>query len=182
MSTTTVPSPIFNAQERVLCYHGPLIYEAKVLKTKSSDDTSSANGGPGPRYLVHYKGWKQTYVLSVPCMLFSPFPLLFCSPMSCYYAVDGATLFFPLHDYANPAFSATAGMNGSPRAACSSSQSPISLSRRPSSKPTPQAFMAVRLRQRPRARQQLGSVKRMSARELVLGRMGLEERNVGEKR
>ncbi|KAF8193795.1 MRG-domain-containing protein [Pholiota molesta] len=66
MSTPTAPSPIFNAQERVLCYHGPLIYEAKVLKTKSSDDTSAANGGPGPRYLVHYKGWKQTWDEWVP--------------------------------------------------------------------------------------------------------------------
>lgn len=62
MASTTVPSPIFNAQERVLCYHGPLIYEAKVLKTKTYDERSTQTGALGPHYLVHYKGWKQTYV------------------------------------------------------------------------------------------------------------------------
>lgn len=46
--------------ERVLCYHGPLIYEAKVLKTEDWDETNSKLGSVGPHYFVHYKGWKQT--------------------------------------------------------------------------------------------------------------------------
>ncbi|KJA22704.1 hypothetical protein HYPSUDRAFT_87295 [Hypholoma sublateritium FD-334 SS-4] len=66
MASTTVSSPIYNAQERVLCYHGPLIYEAKVLKTKTYDETSTTTGVVGPHYLVHYKGWKQTWDEWVP--------------------------------------------------------------------------------------------------------------------
>ncbi|KAF9473209.1 MRG-domain-containing protein [Pholiota conissans] len=66
MATSAAPSPIFNAQERVLCYHGPLIYEAKVLKTKNHDENTSPTGVAGPRYLVHYKGWKQTWDEWVP--------------------------------------------------------------------------------------------------------------------
>ena len=71
MASATVPQPIYNAQERVLCYHGPLIYEAKVLKTKTYDETSTTTGAVGPHYLVHYKGWKQTYV---PASLAAPPP------------------------------------------------------------------------------------------------------------
>jgi len=46
--------------ERVLCYHGPLIYEAKVMKVKVFDLTTTVTGRLGVHYLVHYKGWKQT--------------------------------------------------------------------------------------------------------------------------
>lgn len=57
---STMPS--FAVNERVLCYHGPLFYEAKVLK--HFDGTGqSPTGEPGPHYMVHYKGWKATYVL-----------------------------------------------------------------------------------------------------------------------
>ncbi|PPQ90484.1 hypothetical protein CVT25_014767 [Psilocybe cyanescens] len=66
MSAASAPSPIFNAQERVLCYHGPLIYEAKVLKTKTFETPSPTTGVAGPHYLVHYKGWKQTWDEWVP--------------------------------------------------------------------------------------------------------------------
>ncbi|KAF8874523.1 MRG-domain-containing protein [Gymnopilus junonius] len=66
MSTTAAPTLTYNAQERVLCYHGPLIYEAKVLKTKNFDETSTSTGVVGPHYLVHYKGWKQTWDEWVP--------------------------------------------------------------------------------------------------------------------
>lgn len=51
----------FAPNERVLCYHGPLIYEAKVLKAENWDErTAKAPGLIGPHYFVHYKGWKQT--------------------------------------------------------------------------------------------------------------------------
>jgi len=53
----------YEMNERVLCYHGPLIYEAKVLKSPiiHTEETAPPSG-PGPYYFVHYKGWKQTYV------------------------------------------------------------------------------------------------------------------------
>ncbi|KAJ3508079.1 hypothetical protein NLJ89_g5952 [Agrocybe chaxingu] len=58
--------PTYVAQERVLCFHGPLIYEAKVMKTKIFEDLHPITGASGPHYLVHYKGWKQTWDEWVP--------------------------------------------------------------------------------------------------------------------
>ncbi|KAH8919403.1 MRG-domain-containing protein [Atractiella rhizophila] len=49
--------------ERVLCYHGPLLYEAKILKI-SNDAPEALETNPGsepPFYFVHYKGWKQSW-------------------------------------------------------------------------------------------------------------------------
>ncbi|KAI0665480.1 MRG-domain-containing protein [Trametes maxima] len=51
----------FVTNERVLCYHGPLIYEAKVLKLDVWDASTTQSGIVGPHYYVHYKGWKQTW-------------------------------------------------------------------------------------------------------------------------
>jgi len=59
-TTTPAAAAQYNAQERVLCYHGAHVYEAKVLKTKNFDEPSPTTGEVGPHYLVHYKGWKQT--------------------------------------------------------------------------------------------------------------------------
>lgn len=61
-STATIMAMQFATNERVLCYHGPLIYEAKVLKTDNYTESTSPTGRTGPHYFVHYKGWKQTYV------------------------------------------------------------------------------------------------------------------------
>jgi mortality factor 4-like protein 1 len=55
-------APSFALGERVLCYHGPLIYEAKVLKCEVWDETNTKLDTIGPHYFVHYKGWKQTCV------------------------------------------------------------------------------------------------------------------------
>ena len=52
----------FTPNERVLCYHGPLIYEAKILKAETWDERNTQSGVVGPHYYVHYKGWKQTCV------------------------------------------------------------------------------------------------------------------------
>jgi mortality factor 4-like protein 1 len=49
----------YEVQERVLCFHGPMLYEAKVLEVKKSEDKKEL-----PEYKVHYKGWKNTYVSS----------------------------------------------------------------------------------------------------------------------
>ncbi|KAJ1303853.1 hypothetical protein OPQ81_008273 [Rhizoctonia solani] len=53
----------FSVGERVLCYHGPLIYEAKILKTETATEANPhpKTGCSGPHYLVHYKGWKQSW-------------------------------------------------------------------------------------------------------------------------
>ena len=56
-STTT-----FTQNERVLCYHGPMIYEAKILKIDNWDESTTRSGSIGPHFFVHYKGWKQTQV------------------------------------------------------------------------------------------------------------------------
>ncbi|KZS95179.1 MRG-domain-containing protein [Sistotremastrum niveocremeum HHB9708] len=63
MSTAPVT---FNPNERVLCYHGPMVYEAKVLKSEDHPDPHPKTGSIGPHYLVHYKGWKQTWDEWVP--------------------------------------------------------------------------------------------------------------------
>jgi len=52
--------------ERILCYHGPLMYEAKILKAQNFDESNTTTGLLGPHYFVHYKGWKQTWDEWVP--------------------------------------------------------------------------------------------------------------------
>jgi len=56
----------FSVGERVLCYHGPLIYESKILKGEVWDEANTKLETVGPHYLVHYKGWKQTWDEWVP--------------------------------------------------------------------------------------------------------------------
>lgn len=55
MSTST-----YSVNEAVLCFHGPLIYEAKVLRVEDWNENTTKLGSTGPHYFVHYKGWKQT--------------------------------------------------------------------------------------------------------------------------
>ncbi|RXW13532.1 hypothetical protein EST38_g12320, partial [Candolleomyces aberdarensis] len=50
----------YSLHERVLCYHGPLIYEAKVLRVQNMKEPSALTGHTGMHYYVHYKGWKHT--------------------------------------------------------------------------------------------------------------------------
>ncbi|KAJ4492676.1 MRG-domain-containing protein [Lentinula edodes] len=62
---STLVSPATHLQwkinEKCLCYHGPLIYEAKILKIRNFTPEDTENGEIGPNFLVHYKGWKQTW-------------------------------------------------------------------------------------------------------------------------
>ncbi|XP_019852731.1 PREDICTED: mortality factor 4-like protein 1 [Amphimedon queenslandica] len=44
--------------EKVLCYHGPLIYEAKINKIQMKDKSL--------QYLVHYSGWSKSWDEWVP--------------------------------------------------------------------------------------------------------------------
>jgi len=39
----------------VLCFHGPLIYEAKVLKAEKKEKEWT--------YLIHYAGWSKRYII-----------------------------------------------------------------------------------------------------------------------
>ena len=49
--------PAYAKEEKVLCFHLELLYEAKILDSKLADP----NDRKGPyQYLVHYKGWKNT--------------------------------------------------------------------------------------------------------------------------
>jgi len=45
--------PKFIVDEKVLCYHGPLLYEAKILKNKKEGNSYS--------YFVHYQGWNRNW-------------------------------------------------------------------------------------------------------------------------
>ena len=65
MAAAATPPATFSPNERVLCYHGPLIYEAKVLKSEVWDETNTKLGTLGQHFFVHYKGWKQTLVCSL---------------------------------------------------------------------------------------------------------------------
>lgn len=44
---------LFIEGETVLCYHGPLLYEAKCVKSELKNKT--------PSYLVHYSGWNKSW-------------------------------------------------------------------------------------------------------------------------
>lgn len=52
------PKLKFAEGERVLCFHGPLIYEAKCMKGQVKEKT--------PRYLIHYNGWNKNWDEWVP--------------------------------------------------------------------------------------------------------------------
>lgn len=54
------PSQPFSKDERVLCFHHEMLYEAKVLEIQPADS------GDGFQYKVHYKGWKNTWDDWVP--------------------------------------------------------------------------------------------------------------------
>ncbi|KAJ6589103.1 MRG-domain-containing protein [Mycena capillaripes] len=60
--------PTYSAGENVLCYHGPLVYVAKILKTQAADaeEKNPVTGKEGQHYFVHYKGWKTTWDEWVP--------------------------------------------------------------------------------------------------------------------
>lgn len=50
------PPPQFNKDEKVLCFHMDMLYEAKIMDVQPGEKP-----GEGYRYKVHYKGWKNTW-------------------------------------------------------------------------------------------------------------------------
>jgi hypothetical protein len=65
MAPSKANSPEYAKDEKVLCFHLELLYEAKVLDSKPKDPNDK---GDGYVYKIHYKGWKNTYV-SCPFVL-----------------------------------------------------------------------------------------------------------------
>ncbi|KAI9839560.1 MAG: Esa1p-associated factor [Sarea resinae] len=55
--------PLYAKDERVLCFHHDLLYEAKVLDSRLSDPNDKKSAS---QYRVHYKGWKNTWDDWVP--------------------------------------------------------------------------------------------------------------------
>ncbi|KAH8907192.1 MRG-domain-containing protein [Coniochaeta sp. PMI_546] len=54
------PGPPFQKDERVLCFHMEMLYEAKIL------DIRSGENGEGWQFKIHYKGWKASWDDWVP--------------------------------------------------------------------------------------------------------------------
>lgn len=70
MAPASAHNPAYAKDERVLCFHHELLYEAKVLDSKPKDPNDKREGH---RYRIHYKGWKNTCVRR----LFLSFPIAF---------------------------------------------------------------------------------------------------------
>ncbi|KAL9002320.1 MAG: hypothetical protein Q9188_004743 [Gyalolechia gomerana] len=49
------PKQNYEKDDKVLCFHGELLYEAKILEVEQDTETKSF------RYRIHYKGWKNTW-------------------------------------------------------------------------------------------------------------------------
>lgn len=56
MAPARQPQAQFSKDEKVLCFHMDMLYEAKVMDVQPGDTP-----GDGHRYKVHYKGWKNTW-------------------------------------------------------------------------------------------------------------------------
>ena len=55
----------YHKDEKVLCFHHEILYEAKILDVRQTDPDDKKSPF---EYAVHYKGWKSTYVLLLPPM------------------------------------------------------------------------------------------------------------------
>ena len=54
MAPTKAATAPYAKDEKVLCFHHEMLYEAKVLETRPTED------GTSWQYRIHYKGWKNT--------------------------------------------------------------------------------------------------------------------------
>lgn len=45
---------VFNESEKVLCFHGPLLYEGKILHIRKDLDSTGETF-----YRIHYNGWSK---------------------------------------------------------------------------------------------------------------------------
>ena len=53
---TWLPVPAFSKDEKALCFHHELLYEAKILDIRTHGTGQKSTY----EYKVHYKGWKNT--------------------------------------------------------------------------------------------------------------------------
>ena len=60
MAPSSSSGPAYAKDEKVLCFHHELLYEAKILDSKVKDPNDKKDGY---MYRIHYKGWKNTYVV-----------------------------------------------------------------------------------------------------------------------
>jgi mortality factor 4-like protein 1 len=51
----------FSKDERVLCFHHEMLYEAKILDVKPEEDEKGAKQDGQWSYKIHYKGWKASW-------------------------------------------------------------------------------------------------------------------------
>ncbi|KAF2732030.1 mortality factor 4-like protein-like protein 1 [Polyplosphaeria fusca] len=63
MAPAPVADPQFKKDEKALCFHHELLYEAKILDVQPGDGDDKKDGF---QYKVHYKGWKNTWDDWVP--------------------------------------------------------------------------------------------------------------------
>ena len=56
MAPTRQQPPQFSKDEKVLCFHMDMLYEAKVMDVEPAEKPAE-----GYRYKIHYKGWKNTW-------------------------------------------------------------------------------------------------------------------------
>ncbi|ROV97108.1 hypothetical protein VMCG_07502 [Cytospora schulzeri] len=59
MAPSKPAAPPYSKDEKVLCFHHEMLYEAKIIEIEQTDEG-------GYRYKVHYKGWKSTWDDWVP--------------------------------------------------------------------------------------------------------------------
>lgn len=59
MAPTKATTPPYSKDEKVLCFHHEMLYEAKILEVQQGDDSMF-------QYKIHYKGWKNTWDDWVP--------------------------------------------------------------------------------------------------------------------
>lgn len=52
---------VYLENQKVLCYHGEFLYEAKIIKSDIMTDSNLER-----RYLIHYNGWNKTWDEWVP--------------------------------------------------------------------------------------------------------------------
>lgn len=53
-----MPTSLYSKDEKVLCFHQELLYDAKILDVRHKDPNDKKSEF---EYLVHYKGWKNTW-------------------------------------------------------------------------------------------------------------------------
>ena len=56
-AATAASQPMYQKDEKTLCFHGELLYEAKVLEVRRIDSKDKTSPH---EYRVHYKGWKNS--------------------------------------------------------------------------------------------------------------------------